>query len=296
MNGSEKDLRNKDSAKSYAKVARDNEFQENNKLKIVPTSLNELGEEVVVFGQIRKMWARYGFKEIIYNGNGRWLFKFSREEGLSEPKIMDSMTTYVCKNGMGITEFARVLVEIEAAKGFNNEVEIQCRDKNQVSKDFLRARCFSLKKVTSSLLSLLEVVQPSSPKLIKFKSAALVESSHLKLLARSCPRLQRLSLERRDPVPPGVDADIHCIEIENLSLNGCVGVSAEVLPYFNELVNLELVNCPNISWEDVKKAASSLEALECLVLDRGMRNPMPPAGLEQKIWFVEWQSVRVTWK
>ncbi|GJV79311.1 hypothetical protein Tco_1515181, partial [Tanacetum coccineum] len=35
MNGSEKDLRNKDSVKSYAKVARDNVFQENNKLKIV---------------------------------------------------------------------------------------------------------------------------------------------------------------------------------------------------------------------------------------------------------------------
>ncbi|GJX72614.1 RNA-directed DNA polymerase, eukaryota, reverse transcriptase zinc-binding domain protein [Tanacetum coccineum] len=44
---------------------------------------------------------------------------------------MDSMTSYVCKNGLGRTEFARVLVEIEAIKGFKNEVEIQYRDKDQ---------------------------------------------------------------------------------------------------------------------------------------------------------------------
>ncbi|GKB19604.1 RNA-directed DNA polymerase, eukaryota, reverse transcriptase zinc-binding domain protein, partial [Tanacetum coccineum] len=50
---------------------------------------------------------------------------------IGKPKIMDSMTSYVCKNRLGRTEFARVLVEIEAIKGFKNEVEIQYRDKDQ---------------------------------------------------------------------------------------------------------------------------------------------------------------------
>ncbi|GJR95970.1 zinc knuckle CX2CX4HX4C containing protein [Tanacetum coccineum] len=30
------------------------------------------------------MWARFGFKEFIANGNGKWLFKFTREDGLNE--------------------------------------------------------------------------------------------------------------------------------------------------------------------------------------------------------------------
>ncbi|GKB10355.1 RNA-directed DNA polymerase, eukaryota, reverse transcriptase zinc-binding domain protein [Tanacetum coccineum] len=50
---------------------------------------------------------------------------------IGKPKIMDSMTSYVCKNRLGRTEFVRVLVEIEAVKGFKNEVEIQYRDKDQ---------------------------------------------------------------------------------------------------------------------------------------------------------------------
>ncbi|GJZ73005.1 retrovirus-related pol polyprotein from transposon TNT 1-94 [Tanacetum coccineum] len=140
MNGIEKDLRNKDSVKSYANAARDNVFHENNKPEIVLTSLNDLGEEVVVFDEelvklgskkweltlcgqfvrhnmsfpmlnyhLRRMWSRYGFKEIIYNGNGSAIVSC-----IGKPKIMDSMTTYVCKNGLGRTEFARVLMGIKA--------------------------------------------------------------------------------------------------------------------------------------------------------------------------------------
>ncbi|GKA42965.1 zinc knuckle CX2CX4HX4C containing protein, partial [Tanacetum coccineum] len=126
------------------------------------------------------MWSRTGFKEIMDNGNGRWLFKFNNEQGMnsvaeqspwmvnskplmvykwdpslginkveltkipvwvkllevpmeawsteeisaisSRPLVMDNMTAYVCKNGTGRTEFARVLMEMEASKGFKEEV------------------------------------------------------------------------------------------------------------------------------------------------------------------------------
>ncbi|GKC84283.1 hypothetical protein Tco_1140000 [Tanacetum coccineum] len=101
----------------------------------------------------------YGFKEIVDNGNGNWLFKFTKTNGMMEvvnkspwmeawtndgisaidssigkPKIMDNMTSYVCKNGVGRTEFARVLMEIKAKKGFKNEIVIQYiyKDKNYV--------------------------------------------------------------------------------------------------------------------------------------------------------------------
>ncbi|GKG23149.1 hypothetical protein Tco_0388452, partial [Tanacetum coccineum] len=41
------------------------------------------------------------------------------------------MTTCVCRSGMGRTEFATVLVEIEAVEGLKEEIELQYRDKNQ---------------------------------------------------------------------------------------------------------------------------------------------------------------------
>ncbi|GJU03987.1 RNA-directed DNA polymerase, eukaryota, reverse transcriptase zinc-binding domain protein [Tanacetum coccineum] len=49
---------------------------------------------------------------------------------IGRPLIMDSMTAYVCKNDDGITEYTRVLVEIEASKGFKEKIELQYRDKN----------------------------------------------------------------------------------------------------------------------------------------------------------------------
>ncbi|GKD75759.1 RNA-directed DNA polymerase, eukaryota, reverse transcriptase zinc-binding domain protein [Tanacetum coccineum] len=136
-NENENRIRNKNNVKSYANATRDNMPQEINK---------------------------YGFKEIIYNGNGRWLFKFNKEDGMLEvatkspwivnvwvklfnmpmeawtndgvsaiascigkPKIMDSMTAYVCKNGLGTTEYARVLVEIQAVKGLKENAEAEKR-------------------------------------------------------------------------------------------------------------------------------------------------------------------------
>ncbi|GJX72613.1 zinc knuckle CX2CX4HX4C containing protein [Tanacetum coccineum] len=81
---------NSSHVKTYAHVTMNLKDSINNHLRSIPTVLNDLGEEVVVFDEemvklgSKKMWARYGFKEIIDNGNGRWLFKFNKEEGLSE--------------------------------------------------------------------------------------------------------------------------------------------------------------------------------------------------------------------
>nr|GEX84213.1 hypothetical protein [Tanacetum cinerariifolium] len=97
---------------------------------------------------LRRMWYRYDIKEIVDNGNGNWLFMFTNEKdvymegwttkGISEisssvgkPMIMDNMTAYVCKNGVGRTEFARVLVEVDADKGFKEIFELQYRDKQK---------------------------------------------------------------------------------------------------------------------------------------------------------------------
>lgn len=209
--------------KSYASATKSSGIYETNKLMFIPTEMNELGGEVVVFDEelvaigtkkweltlcghlvghymsvpalryhLRRMWNRYGLKEIVDNGNGNWLFKFSSEQGMNlvaeqspwmvnskplmvykwdpnvgmnkvEPKklpiwvklaeipleawtvegisaigssvgkpiIMDSMTAYVCKNGVGRNEYARVLVEIDALKGFKETIELQYRDKDK---------------------------------------------------------------------------------------------------------------------------------------------------------------------
>ncbi|GJZ91202.1 ATPase, F1/V1/A1 complex, alpha/beta subunit [Tanacetum coccineum] len=59
-------------------------------------------------------------------------------EGLSaisssvgRPMIMDSMTTYVCKNRVGRIEYARLIVKIDDVNGFKEVVELQYRDKQQ---------------------------------------------------------------------------------------------------------------------------------------------------------------------
>ncbi|GKD36247.1 RNA-directed DNA polymerase, eukaryota, reverse transcriptase zinc-binding domain protein, partial [Tanacetum coccineum] len=144
-NKNENRMRNKNNVKSYANATRDNMPQEINKLRNIPISLNELGEEVIIFDE-----------ELVKLGSKKWeltlwLFKFNKEDGMLEvatkspwkvnvwvklfnmpmeawtndgvsaisscigkPKIMDSMTAYVCKNGLGTTEYARVLVKIQA--------------------------------------------------------------------------------------------------------------------------------------------------------------------------------------
>ncbi|GJU73070.1 hypothetical protein Tco_1264475 [Tanacetum coccineum] len=113
--------------KTYASAIKSTSYFETNKLLFVPTELNEIGEEVVVFDEdlvelgskkweltlcghlightmslpalnyhLRRMWNRFGFKEIVDNGR---------------------------------TKFARVLVEVDVDKGFKETIELQYRDK-----------------------------------------------------------------------------------------------------------------------------------------------------------------------
>lgn len=48
---------------------------------------------------------------------------------LGKPILMDSMTASMCQKGMGRIGFARVLVEIDAKKGFQDKIEVQYIDK-----------------------------------------------------------------------------------------------------------------------------------------------------------------------
>ncbi|GKE08431.1 RNA-directed DNA polymerase, eukaryota, reverse transcriptase zinc-binding domain protein [Tanacetum coccineum] len=142
-----------------------------NKLRNIPIGLNELGEEVVILDEelvrlgskkweltlcgqcvghnmsmpmvnyhLRRMWSRYGFKEIIYNGNGRWLFKFNKEDGMLEvatksPWIVNGKPLLVYKWDpmIGLDKIEPmvlpvwVLVEIEAVKGLKENVEAEKR-------------------------------------------------------------------------------------------------------------------------------------------------------------------------
>ncbi|PWA99322.1 ATPase, F1/V1/A1 complex, alpha/beta subunit, Zinc knuckle CX2CX4HX4C [Artemisia annua] len=81
--------------KTYASATKNSGIYETNKLLFIPPALNELGSSV------------------------------------GKPIIMDSMTAYVCKNGVGRTEYARILVEIDAIKGLKETVELQYRDMNK---------------------------------------------------------------------------------------------------------------------------------------------------------------------
>nr|GEU85616.1 hypothetical protein [Tanacetum cinerariifolium] len=50
--------------------------------------------------------------------------------GLGKPILMDTMIAKMCHKGIGSLEFARVLVEIDAAKDLKKEIEIQYIDKS----------------------------------------------------------------------------------------------------------------------------------------------------------------------
>ncbi|GJY64612.1 zinc knuckle CX2CX4HX4C containing protein [Tanacetum coccineum] len=153
----------------------------NNKLKLIPGRINELGKEVVdmdpvieegskawvmtlvgyfvglkmshreILGHLRRMWRAYHLDEIIMNECGLYFFKFKSDEGMQfvlengpwlvdeawnvegisriasrigNPIIMDRITTSMCEKAYGRASFAHVLVEVEAAKGLVDSVEV----------------------------------------------------------------------------------------------------------------------------------------------------------------------------
>nr|GEU94883.1 hypothetical protein [Tanacetum cinerariifolium] len=130
------------SRKTYANATKSNGWYETNKLLFVPTELNDARDEVVVFdeelvelGRMKKVkhtklpiWVK--LTEVLMEA---WTTKGISviRSSIGRPLIMDSMTAYVCKNGVGRTEYARVLVETDASKGLKELVKLQYRDKNQ---------------------------------------------------------------------------------------------------------------------------------------------------------------------
>ncbi|GKD12437.1 RNA-directed DNA polymerase, eukaryota, reverse transcriptase zinc-binding domain protein [Tanacetum coccineum] len=166
--------------KTYASATKSTSYFETKKLLFVPTKLNEIGEEVVVFDEeLIELGSKKIGIEFVCNERGMitvanqspWMinskhlmvYKWDRSVGIKKTKpkkvpvwiklfevpmkawttkeisaisssmgrrmIMDSMIAYVCKNGVGRTEFVRVLVEVDADKGFKEAIELQYRDK-----------------------------------------------------------------------------------------------------------------------------------------------------------------------
>ncbi|GJW96778.1 RNA-directed DNA polymerase, eukaryota, reverse transcriptase zinc-binding domain protein [Tanacetum coccineum] len=100
---------------------------------------------------------KYGIDEIANGKNGYYMFKFKDEVGmnvviekgwmvknkpftkrisalassLGKPVVMDWMTANMCHKGIGNLSYARVLVEMDAAKELKNEIEIHYVNKNK---------------------------------------------------------------------------------------------------------------------------------------------------------------------
>ncbi|GJU12167.1 RNA-directed DNA polymerase, eukaryota, reverse transcriptase zinc-binding domain protein [Tanacetum coccineum] len=120
---------------------------------------------------LRRMWGRFGLKDVINKPLvvQKWdpdveisnieptqlpvwvkFFNIPLEawcvEGISaisssigKPLIMDSMTANMCKQGFGRIDYARVLVEIDASKGFKDVIKLMYKDKQN--------NCKGVKKV-----------------------------------------------------------------------------------------------------------------------------------------------------
>ncbi|GJZ80916.1 RNA-directed DNA polymerase, eukaryota, reverse transcriptase zinc-binding domain protein [Tanacetum coccineum] len=178
---------------SYVEALSKNLIESDNKLFSVPTSVNEKGEEVVIFDEELvnegtekwKFTGKYGLRDIVVDNDVSCYAKFKDEESmnlvleqspwmvngrpfivqkwdhqvtivksapckipvwiklfnvpleawrikgistlssrLGRPIIMDKVTADMCNRGIGWLGYARVLVEIEAGKGFLDEIEI----------------------------------------------------------------------------------------------------------------------------------------------------------------------------
>ncbi|GJW79530.1 RNA-directed DNA polymerase, eukaryota, reverse transcriptase zinc-binding domain protein [Tanacetum coccineum] len=138
------------SKKTYASAIKNSGWFETNKLFVVPTVVTELGDEVVVFDEelvelgskkweltlvgqlightmslpalnyhLRRMWSKFGYKEIIDNGNGKWLFKFSNEIGM----------VTVANQSPWMVNSKPLMKWDSASKGFKETIELQYRDK-----------------------------------------------------------------------------------------------------------------------------------------------------------------------
>ncbi|GJX42893.1 RNA-directed DNA polymerase, eukaryota, reverse transcriptase zinc-binding domain protein [Tanacetum coccineum] len=171
---------NDKSKMSYARAANKLESLIDNKLMTVSTDIDELGNEFVVFDEelvndgrrwqltpcaffvgfkmrinelrynVKRMWSRYGLKEVIENDCGMFFFKFHHEEGMNyivrfcnpplealtvkgisalasrirKPMIMDARTSSMHTQSVGRISYARVLIKVSAKKGLPEKIDL----------------------------------------------------------------------------------------------------------------------------------------------------------------------------
>ncbi|GKE08902.1 hypothetical protein Tco_1412453 [Tanacetum coccineum] len=105
-----------DKQNSYAKTLTKSLNVDGNRLFVVPTSINNKGEEVVLFDEelIRlynvplEAWSIKGISTI--------------SSRLGRPIMMDQITLVMCKEGSGRFGYARVLVKVDASKSLLDKV------------------------------------------------------------------------------------------------------------------------------------------------------------------------------
>ncbi|XP_071739330.1 uncharacterized protein [Rutidosis leptorrhynchoides] len=214
---------------SYAKIAKS---ELDKKLSFVPLAKDSDGEDIVVFDEVlvaegasrwdktaygyliggnmpfgalqyilRKMWHKFGMKDISMDQNQICYFKFRSIEGMNEviekgpwivngkplfvdkwnpdiniekvepnklplwvklvnvplkawntkglstiasklgnPLVMDSMTASMCHNGVGRVSYARVMIEVEAAKGYPDHIDIRYKDSMNLTKGIKKVK------------------------------------------------------------------------------------------------------------------------------------------------------------
>ncbi|GJX36510.1 RNA-directed DNA polymerase, eukaryota, reverse transcriptase zinc-binding domain protein [Tanacetum coccineum] len=141
---------------SYADMVSDNVQLGDNELFFVPTAINDKGEEVVLFEEelvkegsekwkytvcgyfvgcrmgvnelrynVRRMWGKFGLKDIVVDADGLCYFKFKQEDGMN---LVIDQSPWLVNAGTGRLGYARVLVEINAEKSYIDNVEINYVD------------------------------------------------------------------------------------------------------------------------------------------------------------------------
>ncbi|GJT20143.1 RNA-directed DNA polymerase, eukaryota, reverse transcriptase zinc-binding domain protein [Tanacetum coccineum] len=137
---------------SYAKVVNSGSTELSKELVYIPTGTNDNGDEVVIFEEelveegsklkynLRRMWERHGLAEIIAEGNDLRIFKFKSAEGMNyvldqspwmvngKPLVVQKWDPDVCFEKSEPSGYARILVEIEAKKGIQDQIEIVYKD------------------------------------------------------------------------------------------------------------------------------------------------------------------------
>ncbi|GKB39980.1 zinc knuckle CX2CX4HX4C containing protein [Tanacetum coccineum] len=157
---------NKAQFSSYVKAALAKNNDINRSLFEKPTEIDEDGNEY----NLKRMWGRKGFIDVVDMNNGVFFMKFYTEEDihvcldkrgpthipiwvrmcnipletwtksdisalasrLGKPLVMYTITAEICKKGVGRVKYARVLVEVPANKNVPEEIEVVYKDKDRV--------------------------------------------------------------------------------------------------------------------------------------------------------------------